>query len=313
MQYQKIGRSDITVSRIALGVWQASPEWRGEDREVKKAILRSQELGVTLMDTAEVYGQGHSEQVLGDAIKKIGREHVVIATKVHSANIGRLELQKAWKASSSRLGVKEIDVYQVHWPDPWAQIPLKETMRALEKLYLEGKIRAIGVSNFAVRDLEEARSCLSHTDIVSNQVRYNLLQRRIEEEVLPYCKREGITILAWSPLAQGALTGKYKGSRVPKGDVRQHNELFREGNMAQVEKVLAKLGPVAQSHALTLAQLALAWLMSNPVVIPLPGAKNAAQAEENAGAAEVQLERKELGAIRVAVNGAKIDYFPAGS
>ncbi len=105
-----------------------------------------------------------------------------------------------------RLGISYIDLYQIHWPDPWEQIPLKETMKAMEELYVQGKIRGIGVSNFAVRDLEEARSYLSKGDIVSNQVRYNMLQREIEEEVMPYCRKNGITIIAWSPLAQGALS-----------------------------------------------------------------------------------------------------------
>jgi myo-inositol catabolism protein IolS len=181
----------------------------GDDEQIVRAITKSHELGVNLVDTAEAYGRGHSEQVVGRALRDIGREEFVVATKVHGANLRSDELQRAAAASMKRLGVNEIDLYQVHWPDPWEQIPFKETMKALEKLYTEGKIRAIGVSNFAVRDLEEARSLLSRTDIVSNQVRYNFLQREIEEEVLPYCRKNNITILAYSPLAQGALTGKY--------------------------------------------------------------------------------------------------------
>ena len=311
MEYQNLGRSDVKVSRIGMGAWQASPEWSGRDDEVEKAVLKSRELGVTLFDTAEAYGQGHSEEVLGRAIKKLGRESVVIATKVHGGNLGQAEIHKACRASLTRLGVKEIDVYQVHWPDPWAQIPLRQTMRELERLYLDGRIRAIGVSNFAVRDLEEARSFLSHTDVASNQVRYNLVQRNIESEVLPYCKRERISVLAWSPLAQGALTGKYSAKRVPTADVRRENELFREKNMSQIERLLAKLAPIAKAHGKTTAQVALAWLASNPLVVPIPGAKNALQAEENAGAADVALDRAELGQIAAAADGLRVDYFPA--
>src|SRR5207249_10019795 len=117
-----------------------------------------------------------------------------------------------------------IEPHQCRWTDPWEQDPIKETMKALEKLYTEVKIRAIAVSNLAVRDLEEARSHLSRTDIVSNQVRYNFLQREIEEEVLPYCRKNNITILAYSPLAQGALPGKYSRGHVPKGDIRDENK-----------------------------------------------------------------------------------------
>jgi myo-inositol catabolism protein IolS len=309
LDYVKLGRSDIKVSKFGMGVWQASSEWKGEDSDVAKAIKKSHDAGVSLMDTAEVYGHGNSEKVLGRSARKIGRDEFVIATKVFGAHLRHEELQKAFAASAARLGVKEVDLYQVHWPDPWEQIPLKETMRALEKLYLEGKIRAIGVSNFAVRDLEEARSCLSHTDVVSDQLRYNLLQRNIEEEVLPYCRREKISVLAWSPLAQGALTGKYRRGRVPKSDVRKENEIFSDKNIAQVERLVARLEPIAKKHGKTIAQVALAWLASNTSVIPIPGARNPAQAEENAGAFELSLERSELAEIESAARATKIDYF----
>ena len=235
----------------------------------------------------------------------------MIATKVAGAHLRYDELQKAAAASMRRLGVNSIDLYQVHWPDPWEQIPLRETMRALEKLYLEGKIRAIGVSNFAVRDLEEARSYLSRIDIVSNQLRYNLLQRNIEQEVLPYCKRENIAILAWSPLAQGALSGKYNSKNMPKGDVRVENILFVEKNMIQVEKIISVLSDIAKSHMCTVSQVALNWLGSNPLVIPIPGVKNSAQARENLGSLDFQLSIQELDKIEKVCREIKIDYYPS--
>jgi aryl-alcohol dehydrogenase-like predicted oxidoreductase len=298
---------------MGMGVWQASAEWNGRNDEISRAITTSRDLGVSLFDTAELYGRGRSEQLLGRTAKKIGRGELVIATKVHGANLAGAEVEKAWRASASRLGVKEIDLYQIHWPDPWAQIPLRETMKALEMLYLDGRIRAIGVSNFAVRDLEEARSFLSHTDIASNQVRYNLLQRSIEAEVLPYCRREKISILAWSPLAQGALTGKYRAGKVPRSDVRTDNELFREKNMGQIEKLVARLAPIAARRGRTVAQLALAWLATDPLVIPIPGAKNPRQAEENAGSAGVTLSREEISEIVRASDAMKLSYFPANT
>ena len=310
MDYVVLGKSGIKVSKIGLGVWQASAEWKGDDEAIIKATRRSHEPGVNPIDTAEAYGNGHSEEVLGHAVKEIGRDEFVIASKVKDAHLRYDELQRACLASALRLGVKEIDLFQVHWPDPWEQIPLRETMRALEKLYMEGRIRAIGVSNFAVRDLEEARSYLSRTDIVSNQVRYNLLQRNIEEEVLPYCKRETIFIMAWSPLAQGALTGKYRRGAVPSGDPRGSNRLFSSKNIEQVERLNSRLAEIAQSHQKTNAQVALSWLASNPIVIPIPGAKNAAQAEDNAGAANTQLTREELNELDTAAREVKIDYFP---
>jgi len=268
---------------------------------------------VNLVDTAEAYGNGHSEQVVGRALRDIGREEFVVATKVHGANLRYDELQRAAAASMNRLGVTEIDLYQVHWPDPWEQVPLKETMKALEKLYTEGKIRVIGVSNFAVRDLEEARSHLSRTDIVSNQVRYNFLQREIEEEVLPYCRKNNITILAYSPLAQGALTGKYSRGHVPKGDIRDENKLFAAKNIEQIEKVNAVLASIARRHGCLVSQVALSWLLANQMVVPIPGAKNEAQAEENVGSTKHLLTNAELTELDTAYELVDIDYLPTVS
>ena len=302
--------SGIKVSKIGLGVWQASEEWHGDDEQIIDAIEEANKFGVNLIDTAEAYGDGHSEEVLGRALKKLGREKFVVATKVYGAHLRYEELQKAALASMRRLGVSEIDVYQVHWPDPWEQIPLKETMHALEKLYVEGKIRAIAVSNFAVRDLEEASTHLSRTEIVSNQLRYNLLQRNVEEEVLPYCKKEKITVLAWSPLAQGALSGKYTSKNLPKGDVRKENLLFHPKNIRSVEKILEVLERVAQRHSATVSQVALNWLASDPIVVPIPGAKNSAQAKENAGALNFRLTKADLDEIESTARAIRIDYYP---
>jgi aryl-alcohol dehydrogenase-like predicted oxidoreductase len=306
----KLGNSGLKVSRIGLGVWQASGEWKGDDDHVIDAIEKSQELGVNLLDTAEVYGEGHSEGVVGRALKRLGRDNFVVASKVYGAHLRYDELLRACAYSRKRLGVSEIDVYQIHWPDPWEQIPLKETMRAMEKLYSEGKIRAIGVSNFAVRDLEEARSCLSKTDIVSDQLQYSLVHRELEEEVVPYCRREGIRILAWSPLAQGALSGKYSAKRVPKSDVRRTNPIFERKNLVRMKPLLAVLSKVASQRSCTMAQAALAWLMKDPLVVPIPGAKNAVQAEENAKAAEVKLSAADLESLESASSKVDIDYLP---
>ena len=311
MEFRTLGKNGPKISRIGIGVWQASDLWKGDDEQIARAITRSHELGVNLVDTAEAYGNGHSEQVVGRALRDIGREEFVVASKVHGADLRFDELQRAAAASMNRLGIKEIDLYQIHWPDPWEQIPLKETMKALEKLYTEGKIRAIGVSNFAVRDLEEARSLLSRTDIVSNQVRYNFLQRDVEEEVLPYCRKNNITILAYSPLAQGALTGKYDRGHVPNGDIRDENKLFAPKNIQQIEKVNAVLSSIARRHGNSVSQVALSWLLANQIVVPIPGAKNEAQAEENVGSTKYQLSNAELLELDTAYELVNIDYLPS--
>jgi len=218
MDYVALGRGGPKVSAIGLGMWQAGGKAWGSDvrdADCRKAMERAVELGINLVDTAEAYGEGHSETVMSRAIKNVGRDNVFIATKVGGWHLRPDDVRKACAASLKRLGVREIDLYQVHWPDPWGQVPLRETMKALEALQRAGKIRHIGVSNFAVRDMREARSHLSRTDLTSNQVRYNMLQRDVEKEVLPYCAREGIGILAWSPIGKGLLSGKYHNGKRP--------------------------------------------------------------------------------------------------
>lgn len=310
MKYVTLGSSGIKISKIGLGFWQASNAWNADDSKVIEALERAQELGVNLVDTAEEYGNGHSESILGQALKQFGRDNFVVATKVYGAHLRRDELRRAAVASMRRLGVNEIDLYQVHWPDPWEQIPLKETMKAMEELYLEGKIRALGVSNFAVRDLEEARSLLSKTEIVSNQVKYNLLQRNVEEEVIPYSERNNISILAWSPLAQGALTGKYNEKKAPKGDVRDGNPIFASKNLSRIGSLVDTLSSIASKYNRSVTQVSLNWLASIPDVIPIPGAKSAEQASENISSLDFELSRQDLNLMEKAAREVKIDYFP---
>ena len=295
-----------------MGMWQASGAIWGTDvtdESCIQAVVRSSELGVNLVDTAEAYGDGHSEEVLGKAIKRVDREKLIVATKVSGSHLRYDDVLKACEMSLQRLGIKQVDLYQVHWPDPWQQIPLKHTMKAMEKLYDEGKIRAVGVSNFAVRDLEEARSILSHAEIVSDQVRYNLINRQIEEEILPYCSREKITILAYVPLAQGALTGKYSEDLKPTDQVRKDNKAFSDHNLREIAGLLKVLQGMANKRGKTVAQVALNWILSHPGVIPIPGAKNAEQAEQNASAAGWSLTQDEMREVTAAADTTELDYF----
>jgi aryl-alcohol dehydrogenase-like predicted oxidoreductase len=300
------------VSVIGFGAWQAGgKEWGKDftDSSIIKAIGRSLELGVNFIDTAELYGDGHSEEVVGHALKKFGRENFVVATKFHGEHLHYGDLLKACDASLARLGIKEIDVYQMHWTDPWEQVPLRETMKGFKKLSRDGKVASVGVSNFAVRDLEEARELLDGLDIVSDQVRYNLLQREVEAEVLPYCKKEGISVIAWSPLAKGVLTGKYSAGRVPKDPVRVKGKLFSSRNMKEAEGVLEALREVASRRGRTMAQVSLNWLLCRGGVVAIPGAKNPEQAEENAGAAGWRLKPTEIRMITEAAEKTRLSYF----
>ena len=312
MDYVTLGRDGPKVSVIGLGMWQAGGKAWGNDvrdADCRKAMERAVEIGTNLVDTAEAYGDGHSEKVVGDAIRRIGRDRVVIATKVGGWHLHADDLKKACAGSLKRLGVRSIDLYQIHWPDPWSQVPLRETMKALESLQRAGKIRHIGVSNFAVRDLEEARSHLSRTDIVSNQVRYNMLQREIESEVLPYCKREGIGVLAWSPLGKAVLTGKYHATKRPKDLVRKEEDLFKPVNLKRSAPLVAALRKIAKARGKTPAHVALAWLRRNRNVVPIPGAKRPAQSEENAGAAGWSLSAQELRTLGRILDRLGIDTF----
>src|SRR2546428_625952 len=312
MEYVSLGRGGPTVSAVGLGMWQAGGKaWGADvrDADCRKAMERAVDLGINLVDTAEAYGDGHSEQVMSRAIKNVGRDRVFIATKVGGWHLRADDVRKACAGSLKRLGVREIDLYQVHWPDPWSQVPLRETMKALEALHRAGRIRHIGVSNFAVRDLEEARSDLSKADIASNQVRYNMLQREVEAEVVPYCKREEIAILAWSPMGKGVLSGKYHDGKRPKDRIRAEEDLFKPANLRATVPLIRELRMIGRVHRKTPAQVALAWLRCHPHVIPIPGAKRAAQAEENAGAAGWSLSGAEIRTVGSILDRLRLDTF----
>ena len=312
MEYVSLGRGGPDVSAVGLGMWQAGGKAWGSDvrdADCRKAMERAVELGVNLVDTAEAYGDGHSERVMSRAIRNVGRDHVFVATKVGGWHLRADDVLKACAASLTRLGVREIDLYQVHWPDPWSQVPLRETIKALEALHRAGRIRNIGVSNFAVRDLEEARSHLSRADIVSNQVRYNMLQREVEAEVVPYCKREGIAILAWSPIGKGVLTGKYHDGRRPKDRIRSDEDLFKPANLRAAAPLIRELRKIGRARGKTAGQVALAWLRRHGHVIPIPGAKRPAQAEENAGAAGWQLTAREFRSLGGILRRTWLDTF----
>jgi aryl-alcohol dehydrogenase-like predicted oxidoreductase len=313
MDYVTLGKGGPKVSAVGLGMWQAGgPAWGADvtDDGCVAAMRRATGLGVTLIDTAEGYGHGHSEEVVGRAVREMGRDNVVVATKVAGSHLREDLVPRACEASLKRLGISEIDLYQIHFPDPWDQYPLRRTMRALEKLHEAGKIRHIGVSNFAVRDLAEARSALSRTDIVSNQVYWSLLHRTLEEELVPYCAKEGIGIMTWSPLDKGLLTGKYYAGNQPGDEVRKGMKAMRDENLTEVAKLVAVLRGIGAPHGKTPGQVALRWLMQQSgTVVPIPGAKSAAQAEENAGAAGWRLTDVEVGRLSEASAALRLDLF----
>jgi aryl-alcohol dehydrogenase-like predicted oxidoreductase len=311
MEYRELGRGGPKVSAVGFGAWQFSGDaWGPVDRaQAKATVERAVALGITLFDTAQVYGKGRSEELLGSIIRELGvRDELVIATKVPGDWLRPDDLSRATEGSLRRLRVEAIDLYQIHWPALWHNIPLKETMRAMERLVDEGKVRYIGVSNFPNCLLEEARSALSHTEIVSNQVRYNLIEREVEAEIWPYLKREGIGLMAWSPIAKGALSGKYRPDRPPSfQDVRANDPLFRPKNLQAILPLLEALEEIGRHYDKTPAQVALNWLLYDSLIVPIPGAKSPEQAEANAGAAGWRMSREEWARLERLSRGVQID------
>ncbi|MCD6244548.1 MAG: aldo/keto reductase [Candidatus Korarchaeota archaeon] len=290
MEFMYLGTSDLKVSIVGLGTWQFSDSWGIKDYEQAKSIIeKALDVGINFFDTAAVYGRGLSEQFLGRAIKELGvREDVVIATKLPGEFLSRHDVFKGTKRCLERLGVSYIDLMQVHWPPLWNNFPTCEYMRALEELVHHGVIRYIGLSDFPVELVDSAILCLSTENVVSNQVRYNLVERDAEKELIPYAEAYGMSIIAWSPLAKGALTGKYTPENIPKfNDVRGGSAIFHPQNFSQIYEVVKLLKSIGEKYKKTPAQVALNWLlMSSESVIVIPGAKNPEQVEENAGAAD---------------------------
>ena len=318
MQYRLLGQSGIPASVIAQGTWAlGGMMWGGTDEKRSiESLHASIDAGVNLIDTAPAYGFGLSESFIGKAIAG-RREKVVLATKaglrwdtdkgtkfverdgktIHRY-LGPESLREELELSLQRLRVDYIDLYQTHWQDQTT--PIAETMQALLDLKKEGKIRAIGVSNCTVGQVEEYQA-VGPVDCV--QERYSMMDRAMEEEYLPYCLDHNIAVLAYSPLANGLLTGKMGPEREFKGDdLRRSNPRFSQQNRARVQETLQKLAPIAERYGLTIGALVIAWTIAQPgLTHALVGARDGAQARENAGAA-VELSAEDLGEITAVTN-----------
>ena len=294
-----LGNSGIEITPIIVGTWQAGKSgWVGiEDAEVIQALRAAFDAGITTFDTAEVYGNGYSEQIVGQALSEV-RDRAVIATKVFSNHLKYQQVFDACERSLKNLQTDYIDLYQIHWPSGAFKseiVPIEETMQALNDLKQQGKIRAIGVSNFSRDQLAEAAQ---YGRIDSLQPPYNLFWRGIEQDEMPYCVENNISIIAYSPLAQGLLTGKFGADhQFEEGDIRAKNKLFQGENYQRAQQALAKLRPIADRNQCTLAQLALAWTIAQPQVSAIAGARNSDQAVQNEKAAEVQLSESDLAEI----------------
>lgn len=296
METRPLGTSEIQITPIIMGTWQAGKKmWVGiEDAETTKAIRAAFDAGIATIDTAEVYGEGHSEQIVAQAVSDV-RDKVVYATKVFANHLKYDQVIEACDRSLKNLKTDYIDLYQIHWPSGAFNsevVPIEETMSALNHLKEQGKIRAIGVSNFSRAQLEEAAK---YGRIDSIQPPYSLFWRWVEKDVMSYCVENKISILAYSPLAQGLLTGKFeRGHKFDPADNRAKNKLFQGENYDRAQQALDKLRPIAERHQCSLAQLALAWLIAQPQANAIAGVRNTQQALDNAKAGDIKLSADEL-------------------
>lgn len=285
------------ISRIGLGTWQfGTREWGYGDqyasRDSDVIVGRAVEVGITLFDTAEAYGFGRSESILGAALAAHDAlDTAYVATKHFPLFPIAPLVRRAAGASAGRLGVPTIDLYQVHQPNPVVRDGT--TMAGMRDLQDAGVVTDVGVSNYSLGRWTHAERVLGRP-VLSNQVQFSLAHSGPLEDLVPFAAAQGRVVIAWSPLAQGLLSGRYDATNRPTGGVRQVNPLFLEENLTRAAGLLQVLREVAATHGVTPAQVALAWLIHQPNVVAIPGASSVAQVEANAAAADIDLADDEV-------------------
>ena len=329
MKKRKLGNSELMISPVAFGAWAIGGwMWGGSDRrDAIEAIQTSVEMGMTTIDTAPVYGFGVSEEIVGEAIKG-KRDKVEILTKYgmqwkdnrgsyyfssednHGNPIdiyryaSRESVIKECETSLKRLGTDYIDLYQIHWPD--LSTPVEETMEAINLLLDQGKIRAAGVCNYDVPLLDSGSKV---TMLVSNQVPYSMVRRDIEDDLVPYCIKNNLGILAYSPLQRGLLTGKFSPDHsFVKGDCRPATPYFKKGNIQKINSFLDQFKPLADSKQASLAQLVLRWTIEQSgISCALAGARDKKQVKDNFGAMGFSMSNEDIEFINTRLDQLKLD------
>jgi aryl-alcohol dehydrogenase-like predicted oxidoreductase len=309
MQTKTLGNSDLRLTPIGFGAWAiGGGNWEfawgsQDDRDSVAAIERALEHGINWIDTAAVYGLGHSEEVVREALKKVSKRPYVF-TKCSMLWNDKREIYHSLKkvreeaeASLRRLQVDTIDLYQIHWPDPEAEI--EEGWATMAELQKEGKVRWIGVSNFNVSQMERVRKI---APITSLQPPYSMLNRRIEAEILPYCAKHGIGVINYSPMSSGLLTGAMTKERVaafPKDDFRRNAKQFQEPNLSRNLALADFLGQIGARHGVNAGVVATAWTLHNPAVTAaIVGGRSAKQVDGVFPAAEFRLNESEFHEIQ---------------
>jgi aryl-alcohol dehydrogenase-like predicted oxidoreductase len=290
--------SDPNISMIGLGTWQfGSREWgygkSYAEREASAIVHRAIELGINLFDTAEIYGFGRSERILGEALGD-RRDSAFLATKLFPLLPVAPVVEQRAVASANRLGTRRIDLYQVHQPNPLVKDgTIMRGMRALQRVGLVGEV---GVSNYPLQRWQAAERALG-SRVLSNQVRYSLVDRAPERDLLPFAESTGHVVIAYSPLAQGLLSGRYHRGHRPANRLRAASPLFLPENLDRAGELIGVLREVADAHHATQAQIALAWVIRRPAVVAIPGASSVEQLESNAAAADIALTDDEYRAL----------------
>jgi aryl-alcohol dehydrogenase-like predicted oxidoreductase len=293
----KLGKTNLKVSRIGLGTLAFGHKFKGiQDRDqINSCINFALDSGINLIDTAEEYAGGIAEQHIGDVIRERGdREDIVVVSKVSKINLNHKNVLKSAKRSLKHLQFDYIDIYLVHWPDTYT--PLSETMKAMDELLEEGLIKYVGVSNFPNALLQEADGLLQNSSIVVNELEYNLINRSIEKEILPYIRQQKILALTYSPLHSGYLTTNFDENYVfPDNDYRKHWELFRhKENFKATQELFKTLREIAKKHEVTPAEIAINWLLKDPDIIPIIGSAKISHIESMIHATQWLLSEDEI-------------------
>ena len=301
MHYLDVGTSP-KISKIGLGAWQFGKEWGYGDayaeRDAEAIVQRAIDLGVTLFDTAEAYGLGRSERILGRALGD-RRASVFLATKLFPLLPVAPVVEQRAVASANRLGTRLIDLYQVHQPNPLVRDGT--TMRGMRALQTVGLVGEVGVSNYPLDRWRAAEQALGGR-VLSNQVEYSLVHRQPEADLLPYARAQDRVVIAYSPLGQGLLGGRYDRDHPPANRIRAGNPLFLPENLDRAGELLGVLREVAAAHDTSPAQVALAWVIQHPAVAAIPGASSIEQLESNVAAAGLELAADEDAALRAAAD-----------
>ncbi len=325
MEKRKLGKTELEITPVTFGAWAIGGwMWGGADKkDAIDALHTSLDIGITTIDTAPVYGFGRSEEIVGEAIKGKSRDKIQILTKYglrwdkedgkfffeskdNDGNPIKIykyaaadSIVKECEESLSRLGTDYIDLYQIHWDDPTT--PIDETMKAVDKLLKDGKIRYAGVCNYNVDQMTQASS---NIPLAGNQVPYSMVLRDIEKDVVPWCLDNEVGILAYSPLQRGVLTGKMKpDQKFNEGDHRAGMSFYQPENIKRINAFLENLNPIKEKYGITNAQMVLNWTLQQPgITTVLAGARNAKQVKDNAGAVEFMLTRDEVDTINTELN-----------